>query len=149
MLRRPTAKENIVEPSALAKDLSFAPRLWQLMSRRSITKERNMSRLLEKSRVKTDTSVYVSRSVLEELTLFQARTFVWGIKSIVIDYAKSDADQESNWVVIGFASGSADRDEASRAIALAVRRYGLCVLVEDTDPRADFVTNRGRTAGRK
>ncbi len=67
----------------------------------------------------------------------QARSFVWGIKAVVVDYAKTASSESSNWCVVGFASGTADRDQAACAIELAARKYATWVMVDDADPRAD------------
>ena len=82
----------------------------------------------------TQTPAYVSRSTLEDLMLRQTQSLVWGIRAVVVDYARSGT---SNWRVVGFANGNADREAAAQAVASATCKYAAWVMVEDTDPRAN------------
>lgn len=79
---------------------------------------------------------YATRSTIEALLLLRARSIVWGVGSVVIDYAATH-DGPCNWRLLGFAYGTAEHDKAAYAVHLAAASYSDWILVPDGDPRTD------------
>ena len=114
--------------------------------RDSVMREQREAELLQSLGRRSHPPAYASRSTLENLVLLQARMKLWGIKAVMIDYGKSESSEGINWRIVGFISGTADRDAARLAITAAAHRYATWVLVDDADPLSGKMVTLGTIA---
>ncbi len=80
-------------------------------------------------------SIYVSRSRLEEAILHQARFYARGVESVVVEFVQlPTGSAEPNWRVLGIANGKLEGEVASRAVEEAARYFASYVMVADNSP---------------